>query len=135
VFTKEKRSQVMAKIKSKGSKIEMKMKKALDDHSIEYKYQPKVCGKPDFIVEPKIAIFCDSSFWHGRNWRKLKLQLHEGYWQQHISGNRKRDASVNHWLKKEGYTVLRFWNKDIEKDIESCLRKISDAVEKSEKNC
>ena len=120
----------MAKIKSQGSKIEVKMKKALDGHFIKYEYQPKVYGKPDFVVEPKIAVFCDSSFWHGRNWRKLKPQLHEGYWQQHINNNRKRDALVNRWLKKEGYTVLRFWDKDIEKNIDECVKKIFDAIQK-----
>jgi len=120
----------MAKIKSQGSKIEMKMKKALDDYFIKYEYQPKVYGKPDFVVEPKIAVFCDSSFWHGRNWRKLKPQLHEGYWQQHINNNRKRDVLVNRWLKKKGYTVLRFWDKDIEKNIDECVKKIFDAIQK-----
>ena len=117
----------MAKIRSKGSKIEMKMKKALEDHSIEYEYQPKIYGRPDFIVEPKIAVFCDSSFWHGRNWRKLKPQLHEGYWQQHINENRKRDAQINQKLKERGYTVLRFWDEDIKKKIEECIEKISRA--------
>lgn len=120
----------MAKIRSKGSKIEMKMKKALDNQHVAYEYQPKVYGKPDFVVDSMIAVFCDSSFWHGRNWRKLKLQLHEGYWQQHIDNNRKRDVLVNRCLKKRGYTVLRFWDEDIEKNIGECIKKILDAAEK-----
>jgi DNA mismatch endonuclease (patch repair protein) len=127
MFTKEKRSQIMAKIRSKGSKIEMIMKQSLEDHSIKYVYQPKIYGKPDFLVKPKIAVFCDSSFWHGRNWHKLKTQLHEGYWQQHINENRKRDAQVNQKLKEQGYTVLRFWDEDIKKKIEECIEKISHA--------
>jgi len=131
VFTKEKRSRVMAKIRSRGSKIEMKMKEALERYEIYYEYQPKLFGKPDFLVEPNIVIFCDSSFWHGRNWRKLKPQLHEGYWQQHISDNRKRDVEVNRTLKGQRYTVLRFWDEDIEKNIDECTKKISDAVKAS----
>ena len=66
------------------------MKAALDRAGINYEYQPKIFGKPDFIVPPKIIIFCDNSFWHGRNWRKLRLQLKEGYWREHISKNKKR---------------------------------------------
>jgi DNA mismatch endonuclease (patch repair protein) len=105
----------------------MIMKQSLEDHSIEYVYKPKIYGKPDFLVKPKIAVFCDSSFWHGRNWRKLKTQLHEGYWQQHINENRKRDAQINQKLKERGYTVLRFWDEDIKKKIEECIEKISRA--------
>lgn len=132
VFTKEKRSQVMAKIRSKGSKIEVKMKEALDENKISYEYQPKLFGKPDFLVKPKIVIFCDSSFWHGRNWKKLKTQLKEGYWQQHILKNRQRDVMVNRTLRKRGYTVLRFWDVEIQKDIDGCMRRIREVTFPSE---
>lgn len=131
VFTKEQRSQVMARIKSKGSKIEMKMKKALDENKIGYEYQPKLFGKPDFLIKPNIALFCDSSFWHGRNWNKLRTQLKEGYWQDHILANRKRDAMVGKTLKKQGYIVLRFWDDEIQKKIDVCIKKIHDAISAS----
>lgn len=126
-FTKEKRSQIMAKIKSKGSKIESKMKLALELTSVEFEYQPKLFGKPDFLVKPNIAIFCDSSFWHGRNWQKLRRTLPEGYWQDHIAKNRKRDRIVNRTLRKLGYCVLRFWEEEIEKDTDKCIKKILEA--------
>ena len=118
----------MSRIKSKGSKIEMKMKKALDESLIEYDYQPKIYGKPDFLVKPKIAVFCDSSFWHGRDWKSLKPRLKEGYWREHIQKNRKRDKSVNIQLMKKGFIVLRFWDDQIEKDLDFCLARIEAAV-------
>ncbi|PVX25791.1 MAG: very short patch repair endonuclease [Candidatus Bathyarchaeum sp.] len=124
VFTKAKRSQVMSKIKSRGSKIEVKMKEALDNNGIDYEYQPKLFGKPDFLIKPNIALFCDSSFWHGRNWNKLVIQLKEGYWQDHIRKNKERDVTVTKRLTKQGYTVLRFWDDEITKDIESCIKTI-----------
>jgi DNA mismatch endonuclease Vsr len=128
VFTKEKRSQVMAKVRSRGSKIELKMKEALERHEIKYEYQPKLFGKPDFLIPPLIVLFCDSSFWHGRNWRKLRMQLKEGYWHEHILKNKKRDSLVNKTLRKEGYTVLRFWDDEIMKDIEGCIKKIQAVI-------
>jgi len=128
VFTKEKRSQVMAKIRSRGSKIEMKMKELLKRHEIEYEYQPNLFGKPDFLVRPRIAVFCDSSFWHGRNWGKLRKQLKKGYWQDHIRKNRKRDAVVGKALRKQGFIVLRFWDDEILKDSCYCIEKIQKAI-------
>lgn len=71
IFSKEKRSEIMSKIRSKGTKIELRMKKALEETGVEFEYQPKMFGRPDFFVPPNIAVFCDSSFWHGRNWRGL----------------------------------------------------------------
>jgi DNA mismatch endonuclease (patch repair protein) len=127
VFTKEKRSQVMAKIRSQGSKIEIRMKNALDQSGVNYEYQPKLFGRPDFLVESKIAVFCDSSFWHGRNWANLKKKLSAGYWQDHIGKNRERDVLVNKALKKQGYIVLRFWDDEIRKNVEACVRTIKDA--------
>jgi DNA mismatch endonuclease (patch repair protein) len=124
VFTKEKRSQVMARIRSKGSKIEMKMKEALDEHEITYEYQPKLFGKPDFLVKPRTVIFCDSSFWHGRNWKKLKKKLRKRYWKDHIRKNIERDALVTETLRNQGYAVLRFWDDEIKKNLEECIKRI-----------
>ena len=102
----------------------MKMKYALDEHGIDYEYQPKLFGKPDFLAKPNIVIFCDSSFWHGRNWEKLKKQLKKGYWQKHIRKNIERDTLVTKTLKNQGYSVLRFWDDEIRKKPEECIRKI-----------
>jgi DNA mismatch endonuclease (patch repair protein) len=134
MFTKEKRSEIMSKIRSKGTKIEVKMMKAVEESSLEFVYQPKIFGKPDFLIYPNIVIFCDSSFWHGRNWKKLKLQLKEGYWQEHIQKNKKRDKAVNCQLKKNGYIVLRFWDNQIEKKMDLCIAKIKDAIKLREQD-
>ena len=120
-FSKEERSKLMANIRSKGSKMELKMKSALESNKIAFEYQPKMFGRPDFLIEPKITVFCDSSFWHGRNWNKLKKQLSKEYWFEHINRNRKRDKEVNRTLKKQGYKVLRFWEEDIMKNIDYCI--------------
>jgi DNA mismatch endonuclease (patch repair protein) len=125
IFTKKKRSEVMSRIRSKGTKIELRMKQALEENDIKFEYQPKIFGNPDFLIPPNIVVFCDSAFWHGRNWRKLKAKLKKGYWREHIERNRNRDRTVNRQLKKEGYTVLRFWNNQIEKEIETCIMRVN----------
>ena len=131
MFTKEKRSEIMSRIRSKGSQIERAMMKALEENNLKFEYQPKIFGKPDFLVHPNIIVFCDSSFWHGRNWKKLKSQLKEGYWVEHIKKNKKRDSIVNNRLKEMGYVVLRFWDDEINKKIDSCIARIKDASQKA----
>ena len=128
VFTKKKRSEVMSKIRSKGTKIELSMKKALEEEKIEFLYQPKIFGKPDFLIIPSIAVFCDSSFWHGRQWQGLKKRLSVGYWRDHIERNRKRDRFVNSQLRSEGYIVLRVWDYEIIKSMDKCIKKIKDTL-------
>lgn len=127
IFTKQKRSEIMSKIRSKGTKIELKMKTALEENKIDFEYQPKLFGKPDFLIKPNIVIFCDSSFWHGRHWSKLRTQL-SGYWLAHIEKNRKRDNAVNKMLRSEGYVILRFWDTQINADIEKCISKVKQAI-------
>jgi len=128
-FTKEQRSEVMSRIRSTGTRIELLMKEGLESRGIGFRYQPKLFGKPDFLVDPKVAIFCDSSFWHGRNWSKLKKKLSSAYWYDHIKKNRKRDAEVTKRLSREGYVVLRFWDKELEGSLGDCIREIEEAVQ------
>ena len=133
VFTKQKRSEIMSKIRSKNTKIELKMKKALETNGIEYVYQPRIFGRPDFLIPPDIVVFCDGSFWHGRNWNRLRKKLAEGYWREHIKRNRNRDRTINRQLERQGYAVLRFWDDQIEKEIGECLRKIRESLQKPKK--
>jgi DNA mismatch endonuclease (patch repair protein) len=128
IFSKEKRSEIMRKIKSSGTQIEMKLKGYLEESKIRFEYQPKIFGKPDFLIKPNIVVFCDSSFWHGKNWKKLQHKLPNKYWYEHIDRNRKRDILVKRKLKEKGYVVLRFWDHDIEKKPYECISKIRTAL-------
>jgi DNA mismatch endonuclease (patch repair protein) len=128
IFTKEKRSEIMSRIRSRGTRIELKMKDALEKADIEFQYQPKLFGNPDFLIAPDIVVFCDSSFWHGRNWHKLQKQLSRD-WLDHIQRNRKRDRLVNKTLKGKDYIVLRFWDTEINGNIEKCIARIKHSVD------
>lgn len=135
MFTKEKRSEVMSRIRSKNTGLEKEAKRMLGKHGIRYRSHPKLYGSPDFVLEGRLLLFCDGSFWHGRDWKKLKTRLASGnnpkYWVKHIGNNRKRDREVNRVLRERGYVVLRLWDADIKKRPEWCVSKIRRALEQN----
>lgn len=131
-FSKKKRSLIMSKIRSKNTKLDKAMRKLLQDADIPFKMYPKILGNPDFLVGEKIVVFCDSSFWHGRNWERLRAKLARGsnpsYWLEHIARNRLRDRKVNRALRVQGYRVLRFWDYKIAKQPNECTKRIKSAA-------
>lgn len=124
----EQRRKNMQAVKNKDSKIELALRKELSKKGYRFrKNYSKIIGKPDIVlVKQKIAIFCDSEFWHGRNWKKKKYEIKSNrkFWFRKIESNILRDKKVNRTLKKGGWKVLRFWGKDIEKNIARCIDKI-----------
>ncbi len=122
------RSENMAKIKSKDTSIEMLLRKELWAHGVRYRVNDKaVFGKPDisFRME-KIAIFCDSEFWHGKDYieGKCRIKTNSDYWNLKLKRNINRDKKVNQTLNEEGWTVLRFWANDIKKGLPRVIKKI-----------
>lgn len=133
-LTKEQRHKNMMSIKNKDTSIEMKLRKALWEKGYRYRKNYFVLpGKPDIVLTKyKIAIFCDSEFFHGKDWEVLKPRLEKGnnseYWLKKISRNRERDDAINKKLLFCGWTVIRFWGKDIIKDVEQCVKVIEDCI-------
>lgn len=129
-----KRSENMRRIRSKNTKIEIALRKALWHKGYRYrKNYAALPGKPDIVLtKQKIAIFCDSEFFHGKDWEVLKPQLEHGkngeFWIKKISRNRERDDEVNKQLLFLGWTVIRFWGKDILKNTEECVQVIEEAI-------
>lgn len=127
-LTKEQRRKNMQAIKSSGTKIEIILAKALWKKGYRYRKNCKnVFGKPDIVMRKyKIAIFCDSEFWHGKNLKQesKRIGTNKEFWKKKIESNIKRDNQVNKVLKKEGWTVLRFWGNDILKNQKKCIDKI-----------
>ena len=134
VLTKEQRKKNMQNIRSKDTKIEILLRKALWDNGIRYrKNYSKIPGKPDIaITKYKIAVFCDSEFFHGKDWDELKPRLLKGdngeFWVNKIGKNREHDEEVDKKLHQMGWIVLRFWGKDIKKNIDECINTVEDAI-------
>jgi DNA mismatch endonuclease (patch repair protein) len=112
VFTKKKRSQVMAAIRSRGNKAtELKLASILRAARITgwRRHQP-VHGRPDFIFRGKrLAVFVDGCFWHGCRWHCRMPQGNREYWQAKIARNSARDRRTTRMLRSQGWRVLRIW--------------------------
>lgn len=122
----------MSRIRSKDTKIELILRKELWSRGIRYRKNVKAIeGKPDIaFIGKKVAVFCDSEFWHGYNWdeRKNDLKKNKEFWIAKIERNMERDAEVNRILKEQGWTVLRFWGNQIKKNLSECADIIENAV-------
>ena len=131
-LTKEQRRKNMQAVKSKGSKIEKTLASALWSRGFRYRKNDKtVFGKPDFTFKKlKLAIFVDSEFWHGKDWdiKKEEHKSNREFWINKIERNIARDVEVNEELTKQGWVVLRFWGKEIIKNLASCVEKIESVI-------
>jgi len=118
----------MSSIRSKNTGIEKSMGKALWLAGIRYRKHYKIIGTPDFALPKyKIAIFCDSSFWHG--YKNMETKIHsfktnKEFWDTKIKRNIGRDKEVDERLKSEGWTVLRFWDFQIKENLSDCVDKV-----------
>lgn len=131
--TKEQIRFNMQRVKNKDSEIELSLRKALWSMGLRYRKNLKsVFGHPDIaFIGKKIAVFCDSEFWHGYDWerRKNDFKVRQDFWIPKIERNMERDHEVNEKLASEGWIVIRFWGKEIKSDVNACAEKIKKAVE------
>ena len=122
------RSHTMSRIKNKNTSIEVALRKALWRSGIRYRVNyAKLPGKPDIAVtKHKIAIFCDGEFWHGKDWEKNneRLKSNRDYWIPKIERNITRDNEINQTLSYLGWTVVRFWGVDIQRNLEKCVEDV-----------
>lgn len=133
--TKEQISYNMSRIKNKDSKIELMLREELWKRGLRYrKNVNRITGKPDMaFIGKKVAVFCDSEFWHGFDWEKRRddFKSNKEFWVKKIERNMQRDEEVNKALSEDGWTVLRFWGKEIKRDVTACADIIEEAVKKN----
>ena len=133
-LTKAQRRKNMQHIRAKDTSIEVRLRKALWNKGYRYrKNYDKLPGKPDIaLTKYKVAIFCDSEFFHGKDWEVLKPRLEKSnnsqYWINKISRNRERDDEINKRLLFEGWTVIRFWGKDILSNVDECVKVVEETI-------
>lgn len=126
--TEEQISYNMKRVKNKGSEIETLLQKELWSRGLRYRKNVKgVTGKPDIaFIGKKIAVFCDSEFWHGYDWenRKKDFKSNTEFWIPKIERNIQRDIEVTNELETQGWIVIRFWGKEIKKNVSGCADEI-----------
>ena len=131
--TKEQIRYNMQHVKCNDSEIEQLLRKELWSRGLRYRKNVKtITGKPDIVfMGKKVAVFCDSEFWHGYDWehKNLEIKSRRNFWIPKIERNMQRDRVVTKKLEDEGWIVLRFWGKEIKKNPINCADKIEAALE------
>jgi len=129
-LTKKQRQKNMRNIRSKGTAPEIKVMRELRKRKIYFaKHVDKIIGKPDIVFRrKKIVVFIDSDFWHGHPKRFIMPKTNTDYWSKKISRNKERDIQVTQELNKQGWTVIRLWEYDINKNFNECINKILTAL-------
>ena len=133
-LTPEQRKKNMRSIKGKDTSIEMILRKALWKKGYHYRKNYKnLPGTPDIaLTKYKIAIFCDGEFFHGKDWEVKKPKLmnskNSDYWISKIERNMERDHENEQKLLFMGWTVIRFWGKEILKNTDDCIKVIEEAI-------
>lgn len=133
-LTPEQRRKNMQAIRSRDTGIEKALRKALWKKGIRYrKNYKKAVGKPDIaITKLRIAVFCDSDYWHGYDWenRNQRIKSNRDYWIPKIERNMERDRQVTEALQAEGWVVLRFWEWQIKRHLDSCVETVLSSINK-----
>ncbi|TLX23955.1 DNA mismatch endonuclease Vsr [Chryseobacterium indologenes] len=131
-LTEEQIRKNMQANKSTGTKPELLLAQTLFARGHRYRKNDKtVFGKPDLVFKKiKLAIFVDGEFWHGKDWeqRKHDHKTNQEFWINKIERNIVRDKEVSEELFKQGWHVLRFWSKDIKKNLLTCVLQIEDKI-------
>ena len=129
-LTREARSALdVAGVKNRDTAPELALRRALFGAGVRgWRCHPKqVPGRPDVaFCNRRLALFTDGAFWHGHP------DYYRGqsgkFWDEKIARNRERDARVNRELEEAGWRVIRFWDFEIEKSLDDCVRRVLDAL-------
>ncbi len=128
VFSKQKRSAVMSRIRGKGNKdTEVALARLFRAHSITgWRRHYTITGRPDFAFpKHKLAVFVDGCFWHGCPKHGVQPKGNKEFWLTKLEANKARDRKVNRLLRANGWRVLRIWEHDLAKSRQvSAVRRV-----------
>ena len=128
-MTPEQRRMTMSRIRGRDTKVELAVRKELHRRGYRFRVNAAwLAGKPDVVfTKIRLAIFIDGDFWHGWRFEHWSGKL-APYWRGKIAGNKARDRRYATLLRSEGWTVMRFWEHDVEKNLERCIERIESKV-------
>ena len=116
IFTKAKRSEVMARIRSRGNRAtELRMIAIFREQGITgWRRNQRLFGRPDFVFrKQRVAVFVDGCFWHGCPRHATMPASNRAFWKAKLARNAQRDREVTRALRKAGWRVLRVWECDL----------------------
>ena len=135
-FSSEKRSEIMKRVKSSNTSVEIRLRKELWRNGLRgWRISPKgVPGKPDLVFrEKKVAIFVDGCFWHGCPMCNRSPKSNT-YWDNKISRNMVRDKKYGEFLTSDGWLVIRLWEHEVTRDLAGCISKILSGIHSGERS-
>ena len=130
-FSPEKRSEIMRRVKSTDTSIEVKLRKELWRRGLRgWRIHPKhVLGHPDIVFRGrKIALFIDGCFWHGCPICRRTPRSGDDYWENKIAGNMARDRKYYGLLTSNGWLVIRLWEHEVKRDLAGCVFRVLAAI-------
>jgi DNA mismatch endonuclease (patch repair protein) len=135
IFSKKKRSQIMAKVKNKNTKPEVRVRKALFKNGFRYRINDKsLPGSPDIVLpKHRTVIFVHGCFWHGHtNCKKaITPKSNIDFWKTKILGNKNRDQKNEYELGKQDWKIVTVWDcelrniKSFELTIDKLIQEIA----------
>lgn len=127
------KSEQMARVSGADTGPEMALRRALWQAGLRYRVRPGIPGRPDLaFMSCRIAVFVDGCFWHGCEEHYKAPATNAMFWSEKIARNRKRDRDVEVSLGKLGWTVLRFWEHEVEDDLPSVIDRIRSEIVRSQ---
>lgn len=124
----------MSAVRNHDTKPELALRRALHARGLRYGLRSPLPGKPDIVFGPaKVAVFVDGDYWHGNAWRTRGFASFDAYygrgdsgpfWLAKIRRNVARDTEVEAALTSAGWTVLRYWESDIERDVDAVVDRV-----------
>lgn len=132
VFTSEKRSEVMSKIKNRNTKIELMVGEWLSSFEYKFSLNDKSCpGTPDIVLHDlKTAIFINGCFWHAHKNCKYFIipKTRTEFWENKLMGNAERDRKKVMELEKLGWKVITLWECELENDTTGRLIQLLEEI-------
>jgi len=124
----------MSRIRGSDTRPELILRKALWASGLRYKLHHRITGRPDIaFTRSRVAVFCDGCFWHGCPTHGVKPKANSDFWAAKLAKNRARDQAVTAALEADGWTVMRFWEHEIEDDAPRLVRQVKRVVKRSGK--
>jgi DNA mismatch endonuclease, patch repair protein len=133
IFTHQKRSEVMAKIRNRGNKsTEFRLMALMRIASLKgWRRGSLLPGRPDFVFShKKLAVFVDGDFWHGHPTRARIPTSNRSFWEQKIKGNIIRDRKVGKLLRQRGWKVIRIWESSLKLFPNRCIGRLRRELDK-----
>jgi len=124
--SKEKRSEIMSRIRGSDTSFEERFRKSLWGAGLRYrKNVKKLVGKPDiYFASKKLVVFLDSCFWHGCKDHCRMPSSNVEYWEKKISRNKKRDKEVTKYYKDNGFKIIRIWEHELKANFKKKIEEV-----------